>query len=230
MIQYLEWDSNFFEKRVGSLLLEDANQFSYNELNQFDLVYIIANEGIEYNFLIDNSSFLLVDNKITYSKKLIAEPPYDSNVATFLKEDVITKQLQNIAIQSGVYSRFNIDPNISEDQFHQLYSIWLTNSVSRKIAKEVLVYKKESDIAGLITLGIKNNKADIGIIAVEEKYRGNKIGTKLLEAAGFWAQQNFNLEEIQVVTQQANLQACLFYERNGFLISKKQEIYHWWKK
>ena len=58
MIQYLEWDSNFFEKRVGSLLLEDANQFSYNELNQFDLVYIIANEGIEYNFLINNSKMV----------------------------------------------------------------------------------------------------------------------------------------------------------------------------
>jgi dTDP-4-amino-4,6-dideoxy-D-galactose acyltransferase len=135
----------------------------------------------------------------------------------------------SIGIQSGIYSRFNIDPNFSKAKFKELYAMWMKKSISREIANEVVVYTtEENEIAGVITLGEKNNNADIGIIAVDNNFRGLNIGKALIqEAVNYSIRKNYS--SLQVVTQKNNQAACKFYERCGFTEKHVINIYHYWK-
>ena len=47
MIQYLKWDSDFFQKKVGSIFLNNESNLDLENLLNFDLVYIIVNETID---------------------------------------------------------------------------------------------------------------------------------------------------------------------------------------
>lgn len=135
--------------------------------------------------------------------------------------------LTELAYQSGLYSRFKIDPRITEEQFKKIYSLWITNSTRRQIAQEVLVIKREERVVAMVTLGEKNKRGDIGLLAVDPLYRGQHFGKKLVYAAQAWClQKGFNMG--QVVTQQDNFPACALYEKCGYTVEKIENFYHFW--
>ena len=110
-----------------------------------------------------------------------------------------------------------------------MYTLWMINSINRKIAKEVLVFTEGNDIAGFVTLGEKNNRADIGIIAVDLNFRGKGIGKTLMYSAEKWF-SNLGYQSIQVVTQGDNSPACRLYESCGYKVDTVSYFYHIWKK
>jgi dTDP-4-amino-4,6-dideoxy-D-galactose acyltransferase len=166
----------------------------------------------------------LVDKKVTFLKK-IEKSPLTGKTESYLGK-YPDKQLINLAIKSGIYSRFNVDPKIGRKKFEELYTQWIVRSVSKEIADDVLVYKIEGEIAGFVTIGQKNGRADIGIIAVDKDYREKGIGKTLMKNA-----ENFyfnKLKVIQVVTQGANIPAIKLYESCGYKIGKVELLYHLW--
>jgi streptothricin acetyltransferase len=62
-----------------------------------------------------------------------------------------------------------------------------------------------------------NNYAYIDDIVVDKNYRRKNIGTKLLDAAKEWARTN-KLIGLTLETQNNNVDACLFYEKYGFVL------------
>ena len=105
----------------------------------------------------------------------------------------------------------------------------MINSINRKIAKEVLAFTENNALAGFVTLGEKNNKADIGIIAVDHSFRGKGIGKTLMTSAEKWF-SNLGYSSMQVVTQGDNYPACRLYESCGYLVEAVEFFYHIWKK
>ena len=226
MIRLLEWDTAFFGFKIGAVDVSSLSEVAVCELERFDLVYIFAQKKetkISYDLF-------LADEKRTYLKK-IQEPLMlmDKNIFSVVPSEIADVKLLDLTYQAGAYSRFKLDNGFPEGSFKKLYKSWINKSVSRNIAKEVLVYKtKDYECAGLITLGLKNDKPDIGIIAVDKAVRGIGIGSKLIHAAEWWALNKQQINEIQVVTQGANIHACKFYERQGYSLKTKLFIYHWW--
>ena len=49
----------------------------------------------------------------------------------------------DLSVQSGAYSRFNIDTKIGKKKFEKLYHLWMINSTNRKIAKVGLKNDKD---------------------------------------------------------------------------------------
>ncbi len=167
----------------------------------------------------------LADEKITYIKKLAKNENLGSNVSKYV-ENTCDDLLIELAIQSGEYSRFKIDKYIENEKFRQLYELWMINSIKKIIAKEVYIIDKEN-VNGVVTVGEKNKRADIGLIAVNNGCRGQGLGKQLLAAAENWGfDQGYKF--IQVVTQKANQIACSFYEANGYHQEKCQFVYHVW--
>jgi dTDP-4-amino-4,6-dideoxy-D-galactose acyltransferase len=231
MIRKLEWDSEFLGARVGAIDYKNQ-EFDFGSLAaSFDLIYFFADEPFEFSKeFIEYFSVSLTDEKITYYKKLSHSAAPDKSIRMLEKEFIASEQVISIAIQSGAFSRFNVDQLFPDEKFKELYRLWCVNSINRKIAEQVFVYEFEKNIAGLITVGSKNGIPDIGLLAVNDGYRGRGIGHKLVAAVEHWSINEKKINELQVVTQAANLPACMFYEKKGFHLQQKQYVYHCWKK
>ncbi|MEO8515544.1 MAG: hypothetical protein ABI426_02310, partial [Flavobacterium sp.] len=68
VINFLEWDSTFFNKKIGLLELNSNNQnFEIN--NDYDLIYVVSDIEISIeNFNFKNS---YSETKVVFAKKLI---------------------------------------------------------------------------------------------------------------------------------------------------------------
>ncbi|MBS1782049.1 MAG: GNAT family N-acetyltransferase [Bacteroidetes bacterium] len=235
-IKILEWDSDFFNFNVGKIEGDIQNEKDVEniifmmEQRNFKLAYYDDKTELS-SFVFNNlyCSVKLIDKKTIYVKTINPKLEIHPSIISVDSSTQYLDQLINLALQSGVYSRFNIDKNFEKGKFEEMYKLWLVNSLSRKIAKEVLVYQVGNQIAGFVTIGDKNNRADIGIIAVDYNFRGQGIGKYLMASAEKWF-SNLGYDSIQVVTQGENKPACSLYENCGYKVENAMYFYHFWKK
>lgn len=143
------------------------------------------------------------------------------------QDDEPTADLEELAILSGKFSRFASDPKIGRKNFEKMYREWIKNSVNKTKADKVLIARQGREIIGLVTLGEKNGRGDIGLIAVKSMMQGRGIGSRLIESALQFFKIN-NLDSVQVVTQGNNKAALAFYQKSGFRIENMKNFYHFW--
>jgi dTDP-4-amino-4,6-dideoxy-D-galactose acyltransferase len=230
MFEELSWDTDFFGFGVGRLhgdMSQTRLPEIYKEMaaKNIRLAYYFSEKAVAFpqNRLYHAQ---LMDIKVTYLKDVDVHA-CDEHVQPYSKEYPDAKLIA-LAIESGVYSRFKKDEAIPVSKYEELYKMWIVNSVNKKIANEVLVYKIGNIIAGFVTIGEKNKRADIGIIAVDSEFRGRGIGKALMISAEYVASSNFKI--IQVVTQGSNTAACKLYTSCGYSIESVFYVYHLWKK
>lgn len=230
----LNWDSDFFNINVSKIdICNSINALSEleTEINilkkDSKLIYIFSNPTqIEENSLIESLGGKLYDQKVIFTQELKDTYNSVSNIRSLSNKE-LTSKIIDLSIQSGEYSRFKLDINIPEQKFNDLYTIWITKSINKEIAIETFGYFDEGNLVGIITLGIKNLRADIGLLAVDKLTRGKAIGNKLLEHTFNYFKNN-NLSSVQVVTQLHNEIACNFYKKNKFNQESVTNIYHLW--
>lgn len=234
MIQYLNWDSVFFDIKTGrinftsDLKLEDALRLAQNE--GYKLIYVFGDKDFFLkNDLLERFNGKLVDRKIVFEKDIYNTNILDTTDIVEYKSTEINEALVELALESGKYSRFKLDKNFKNSDFERMYSVWITKSVEKKNADYVFVAKSENNIVGMITLTIENNYAHIGLIAILADQQGKGYGKKLMNKCIETAFIN-NCEKIQVPTQLDNNQACLFYKSCDFNEKNITNIYHFWLK
>jgi dTDP-4-amino-4,6-dideoxy-D-galactose acyltransferase len=232
--QLLTWDTEFFGFKTGRIIpifLLRENQLAsiLAEMRHkgFQLVYWATVHKHAYDF--QSYSGQLVDKKITFEVNLqninldkLPPPktePYSSSLPF--------TQLEKLAVQSGVYSRFALDNNFPYEKFVTLYKTWIQKSVSGEMADEVLVIRQSNHIIGMVTLSNKNGVGNIGLIAVDEKFRGRKFGQQLVWDAQRWFIQH-GCHTARVVTQRDNLPACRLYEKCEYRKIRFEYFYHFW--
>lgn len=237
MIEYLTWDSEFFGYKIGRIKI--TQETNLNELfeiidkqKEYKLIYLVIDKLLQTKELeekLEKKRISLVDKKVTFSQMIL--PPSETEVSfeeiKLYSGSVATQKIIDLSLQSGIYSRFQTDKNFVNHEYEKLYTAWIQNSVNGKIADSVFVAYQHSELIGLLTLSFKKHFSDIGILAVDSMYRGQKIGQKLIKTAIHETQkQAINL--IKVVTQKDNINACNFYENQGFEIEQLEYIYHIW--
>ncbi len=237
MFRYLEWDSAFFGFKTAAFT---SGRYTFDELDKtirlmnqgnYTLAYLFADpDDSETNKSAKELGGVPVDEKVTFGMELLHIPvagigPEILSYPQGLPEPALVK----LAIESGEYSRFRTDKRFPEGSFEELYTQWITNSTTHRIATEVFVYRIKGEIRGMITLGMKDRRGIIGLIAVDEAAKGHGLGKKLVGSAVNYCRQN-SLEELQVLTQRANRPACNFYSTLGFRIIGISRVYHFWMK
>jgi dTDP-4-amino-4,6-dideoxy-D-galactose acyltransferase len=156
--------------------------------------------------------------------------------------------LERLALLSGRYSRFRLDPRIDVSVYTTLYLTWIRRSMTGEIADEVLVICREgtsmaegipsaararsqgaSQAAGMVTLARSDSglSADIGLIAVDTAAQGQGLGRRLMQGAEAWCLTQ-GVGRLEVVTQGENLPACALYESAGFVRAEEHAVYHCW--
>jgi GNAT superfamily N-acetyltransferase len=126
----------------------------------------------------------------------------DSILRLKLSDDKYSYEIENVTPYEKTYGYENID-----------YSAFIDNK--DKIVFFVFIDK---ELAGQVIL-IKHwsNYASLEDIRVERKFRGKGIGSKLIQKSIEWA-KSINSIGIVIETQNVNVKACLFYQKNGFVL------------
>ncbi len=234
-IKLLPWDTDFFGYRVArvdrAIVVPEDYQAVCQEFRQQDiaLAYYSSPELIPFETASGDYAARLVDRKITFVKGPQKSLKSELSVRSYSEAEGISPKLIDLAVQSGVFSRFNIDPRIGRQKFEELYRTWILRSIKREIAREVLVCQEDDAITGLITLGEKDETGIIGILAVDGNCRGKGIGGRLVHAAEEWC-LDAGFSKLGVVTQGNNTPACRFYEHYGFSVESAVYVYHLWKR
>ncbi|MEJ5992152.1 GNAT family N-acetyltransferase [Ramlibacter sp. PS3R-8] len=232
-VESLAWDSGFLGVPVSRIVADGASR---GELAA--AVARLQEEGTHLAYLFTDSPLpaedagalhaLLVDRKVTYRIEAGALPtrhplpavrPYEAGMPQ--------ADLERLAVQSGKYSRFHVDPRFPDPKFVELYLLWLRKSLTREIADEVLVATEGGAPCGLVTMAQSGGCGKIGLVAVDEAYRGRGLGRQLVEAAKGWFAAR-GVAFADVVTQQDNVAACGLYETCGFRVHQVQFVYHLW--
>jgi dTDP-4-amino-4,6-dideoxy-D-galactose acyltransferase len=239
-LQILNWDSEFLGYPVARLEahclkpVELASQVAAAQNAGIRLVYLIAAPADEVsNASACQTGAWLADRKVTFAMPVSPSEREALHSPAIQATTTWTPELESLALQSGEYSRFRLDKRFSSDVFPHLYQQWLRNSLAHQLAREVLVFTVPTEFearpkhVGLLTLGMKNGRADIGLLAVDERARGQRIGQQLVAAAK-QRTATWGFNELQVVTQLDNVAACGFYQHCGFHESQVEHIYHLW--
>lgn len=235
MLKKLDWDSDFFGFSVGMIDLTGTGR---DELlcdlraagdDQYRLIYLsvpateeesnraalgnggyLASRMVSYTMMSDRMNVTDVDRHIE---------PYNLKF--------VTPRLLDLALQSGHRSRFRTDPRFETGKFGELYSIWISRSVSGELADLVVVYVMDETIRGFATVKCSGNSGKIGLISVDSTLRGMNIGTGLINYIKRYCISK-ECTRLDVDTQYDNEPANRFYKKCGFNISSDKNIYHFW--
>lgn len=233
--QNLSWDTEFFGfgvARISESSLSDSELSALLmelKINGVRLVYWPSTRMID-ELIVSQYSGFLADIKHTFVVDFGAlnyeKFTSTKNVEPY-RETMSIRDLENLATQSSEYSRFSVDKKISRMKLAELYNIWIKRSLKKEIAEEVLVIRDCDRTTGMITLGNKNGRGDIGLIAVHNNYRGKQYGEKLVRASQLWFRSN-GYQVGQVVTQGANIPACNLYRKCDYTVETVEYFYHFW--
>jgi len=224
MIRKLEWDSNFFNLKVGEIRY-DAN-YEEKDFSSYDLIYLVSDEDVKLDLAGFENTFS--ETKVTFMKSVEYLTSSKDPIFRFDEVEINREQLYLLAYESGKNSRFLLDAKFADHHFKKLYQAWIDNSINKKFADGILIYFEENKPKGFVTYKINNTIASVGLIAVNSDFQGKGIGTKLLvHLENLLFKQD--VKQLTIPTQLSNLQACNFYTKQGYSIKNKIAIKHYWK-
>ena len=242
MIEYLEWDSDFFGISVGSVRNRIASESNLGEMlremrkSNLNLVYvtlpmdrsdlitrILCERGA---MLADTRAEMAIDLKRYNSPQAVIEST-DFILRTAEDEDTASvSELASCCFRD--LTRFYRDSRLSDEKCDELYRIWAERDVGKKENLNLLC-TCDGRLAGFCTAdSIGDEDAKIGLIGVTPEFRGFGIGQALLrKTAGMFRDRGCG--HLVAVTQLASVGAMRMYERAGFLLKDTSIVVHLWQ-
>lgn len=230
-IERLNWDSQFLGLEVGRTSRDKLLTVSNNEIDKYDLLYLMENEIIVDDTFLSHRNNSLVDCKLIYSKQILnLSLSTDYIVKEYKHVDTRARreQLYSLAYLSGKYSRYKLDANFAEGKFEEMYRVWVDNSISGEMADYLFYIEEEGKICAFVTLKIMCEEGVIGLIATDKNVQAKGMGKTLMLKCEETLRLK-GIERLNVATQASNNMACLFYEKCEMCVTDMTFIYHSWK-
>jgi len=231
---YLEWDSQFFQRRIARLNRHRLDHPTMAECahwcrhHRIDCLYFLADSNdLETPRLAEANDFHLTDIRMTLGRVVVPEDFAANSFDGFrhAREDDL-RALRTIARTSHHDTRFYFDGHFEQEKCDLLYATWIENSF-RGFAQAVLVAEADGEPAAYLTCHLNDQASQIGLVGVGEGHRGKGLATKLVRAFLSWSREQ-GAPRALVVTQGRNLPAQRLYQRNGFITSSMDLWYHRW--
>lgn len=231
---FLEWDTNFFNRNSYSLNIEKTKLGvdlslveMFKEKLQGSFVTIKLNTQTDYRIIqfLQQCGFYYVDTEVTLKYKPL-QKEYTNDTSELLIENIhINQNLPYEALgKSFSKTRFHEDIHIDNKLADLLWINYMKNYVP-SASKLMFVAKFKGEVAGTILVNINGQNANLFFVAVLEKFRGQKIGHHLIQ----YVVKYFENYELSVGTQCKNVGALNFYIMNGFSkVDKTSTVLHGW--
>jgi ribosomal protein S18 acetylase RimI-like enzyme len=156
-------------------------------------------------------------------------------VKEFASEGMISSEMIELAINTGLHSRFLKDPRLGREQMMTMFETWLRNSAKRVAADYMLVasvHKGHNEkVVGYITckrkVGEGGTFGDIPLMACNPEYSHLGVTWHLLYSAIEWFKSE-GIERVESSTHATNKACKAMFEIAGMHISRKSHDYHIW--
>jgi ribosomal protein S18 acetylase RimI-like enzyme len=181
---------------------------------------------IRYVSLLLNIGFKLVDTNIQMHRD--AQKTATVNHAVRFADPAAAKdslQVRKVAGDSFSFSRFHLDPDISDHTASRIKEAWAGNFFNGNRGQWMVVAEDKKEIAGFLQLLKKNDdQIVIDLIAVNQQSRGKGLASAMIDfAAGNCLGKPATM---QVGTQVANFPSLQLYTRLGFRIVSSAYLFH----
>lgn len=219
MPKMMAWDGDFWGLRVGrATRLDGLAEWAVENTVGLMCLLIDADKPEEAQKA-EEQGYRFMDVRVTLE---MTTKPRQSWARLARAED--TSRLQAIAREAFHLTRFYADPSLDDSRCDDLYAEW-TRSLCAGGASVVLVVEKEEVPVGYITVDLDGDQSEIGLVAVASDYRGQHLGTLLVNSAMDWAYSH-DAKTMTVVTQGRNIGALRTFEGCGFRVSNTSLWFH----
>lgn len=231
----LDWDTEYFgvpSARVnlkGIATEKDQTKIlAFCRKYEFVTIYNAGNIKENNNWIGRRTNAFLSDVNIQFVKANIGESLSLDKDPEIYNSYPRNEKIIKIAESAYRYSRFYNDPYLPKSKAAKIYLHWTECAFNHK-EKYFVIEKKCEEIAGYILFSV--NEAEhtlvIELIAVDEKFRGERVGRSLISAIELFCNEN-GYKSIRVGTQADNISAIQFYFSCGFKYVSCNSVYHLW--
>jgi dTDP-4-amino-4,6-dideoxy-D-galactose acyltransferase len=187
-ITHITWDSEFFGYNIAELSRDIPSDLvgealSFLTHNKYRLVYfnIQPDNAPLHRAALDSGGFL-ADQKVTFRMELANQYP-TSEQLVISDSEVLTPELLDIVLKTGIHSRFKTDRVFGKAKYEELYKLWIVKSLRKELADEVVFYKQAGVVIGYLTLQFRTGNGHISLMGVDSHQQGKGIGKELLGKA-----------------------------------------------
>lgn len=226
----------FNDDSVGGLEAERRDFIScmrsVDKVFAFSKVPVYSQEKIS---ILSSLGFYLVDTNLTFSQKrenlIKSEERLNADneaISIRLACESDADQVIGLAGRVFVQSRFHADPNITKELANRIKQKWVRNFFLGQRGENMIVACLDSRIIGFLLVLINSNekKLIIDLIGLDPDFHGKGLGGRMIE---YLKSLNCEYESVDVGTQIANSIAIGFYQKNNFILSKSQYVFHYYK-
>jgi GNAT superfamily N-acetyltransferase len=133
--------------------------------------------------------------------------------------------IQRIAFASFKYDRFHMDRRFDSSKASERYAYWVNNSF--KSGEDVLYLDAGGTPAGFSIVDIVGNVGYIGLIGLDDNYKGKGLGMNLFGATCEYMKDK-GVREVSTTMSLNNIMALNFYSRCGFRFKDPVYVLHKW--
>lgn len=231
----LQWDSEFFQKRIGRVNSSNLNENEAECVDAWavdqhiDCVYYLA-EGRHPASAIaaENHGFHLVDLRVTYQIDLI-NTTIELQTRPIRQANAIDLPIiKKMAGEFHDISRFFADEHFERSLCRKLYELWIERDFTES-NRYLWVSEDQGQLTGYTSacIDLSEKTAEIGLVGVNPIWRGKGIGWNL--QLGVLKQlKSLGVDHVEVVTQGRNVSAQNLYCKSGYLLKSIDLWYHKW--
>ncbi|MCK4304161.1 MAG: GNAT family N-acetyltransferase [Candidatus Eisenbacteria sp.] len=179
---------------------------------------------IEQVTALTGCGFQLIDTNVVFDKPISANEDSADRIIIRPARVEDQQRVGQIAGANFAFSRFHLDPAISNQTADAIKAAWAENFWSGQRGDAMLVAEVDNQVAGFLQLLVREPEVVvIDLIAVDKTFRNQGVATGLIaEAERLYSR----CELIRVGTQIANLPSIRCYENTGFRLRSSAYLFH----
>ncbi len=183
-------------------------------------------DDLKTSTFLQKQGFLVIDTNVSYTLNINDHTNKLSGLKGYQIRDAQThdkKQVMDCALNSFIYTRYHLDPQVDNQKADFIKSEWAGNYFNGKRGQHMTLAVDESDrVVGFCQILEPNPLTRIiDLIAVEEASRRQGLAQAMIRAS------ITNQNSFVVGTQVSNSPSIRCYENLGFRHTKSQYVLHY---
>lgn len=230
-----KWLSEKIGKNVYQLNISDFSEedflntwkeFRIDHAKERYLVFSkICTNSLNIFHCLEKNNFKLIDTNLIFelNDNKFSEKQQQNNIEICFAEKKYQQDIENIAKDNFLYSRFHLDPLIDDEIANQIKQNWVKNYFFGKRGDQMVLALMNNKPIGFLQLIIKEKTIIIDLIGVDKIVQGRGVASSMIQ----FAQTNIKPSCIKVGTQISNLPSINLYQKLGFALNRSDYVFHY---